>query len=764
MGDNDKVIPINRSTAAPAARVVLSAQKRKEVLKKINAIELKFIKLRLATLFNNIDEYFFDKTGRTVTSIDVKVVFEAMRELREKRDAVDVGLRNAITQQFITICKPTEAVEGKRFDEDSLSLVDNEHLEKSVTINNMVSSTRDKNHRELLLINIGMQTLFGVKELKEDANPLSPQFLCNSFLEASRPLVLDLQTSLVFFKHFERIVARDLSRLYKHVLELLINEQVVDSKLSQYFHRSPQQNKPASTQAQSDTEPKRSALQQAVADANQAAQDADYPDVNLYEAIKSIATTPINFRLPTAIIRQGIANLTGVFAEGELARHLSQQHLLQQQMLQQEQTASLQALGLVNIIPALVKAVLMQHRHEIAKPDEDTINLSSLFFDFVLKDKNQPERIRRLVSQLQLPILKLTLKDKQFFSHKDHPARRLINMIAKAGFGISGSSDADNERLYAKLEIIVEAITTHKEDMDRKLFATQAKALADFMARDEHRLKLIEKRFSESANGAARLEHNTRHVNSVVASRLNDITAFGLPVRRFIDNEFKQLLRQVLLRDGEQSVSWHSLLQLFNGFVALCTNVMSEQEDGAMEKEFQIAGSLIMKNLEQEAIQTTAREIIFASYKLFKAAVTMDREKTFDFLKESQPTAALTASRRFTIATGAAANSEVSEEYLAKAKALPIGQWMEICSHAGDIDGERCKLIARIDLVDRFVFIDAVGKKVAELGQREVALALQSATLRPLNNGPLVERALHCINTNLTQPHAVAKTVDQLIA
>jgi len=159
MGDNDKVIPINRSTAAPAARVVLSAQKRKEVLKKINAIELKFIKLRLATLFNNIDEYFFDKTGRTVTSIDVKVVFEAMRELREKRDAVDVGLRNAITQQFITICKPTEAVEGKRFDEDSLSLVDNEHLEKSVTINNMVSSTRDKNHRELLLINIGMQTL-----------------------------------------------------------------------------------------------------------------------------------------------------------------------------------------------------------------------------------------------------------------------------------------------------------------------------------------------------------------------------------------------------------------------------------------------------------------------------------------------------------------------------------------------------------------------------------------------------------------------------
>jgi hypothetical protein len=754
MGDNDKVIPINRSTPAPVAtRAVLTPQKRKDVLKKINAVELKFVKLRLATLFNNIDEYFFDKTGRTVTGIDVKVVFEAMRELREKRDAVDTGLRNAITQQFVTICKPVRE-DGKRFDENSLSLVDDEHLEKSVTINNMVSSTRDKNHRELVLINIGMQTLFGVKDLKEEANPLSPQFLCNSFLEASRILVLDLQTSLVFFKHFERIVARDLSRLYKHVLDMLIAEQVIDGKISQYYQRTTQRPAPAATATPAEAGLNRSTLQQAVAEANQAALDAEYPEVNLYEAIKSIATTPINFRLPTAIIRQGIANLTGVFAEGELARHLAQQ---------QEQTASLQALGLVNIIPALVKAVLMQHRHEIAKPDEDTINLSSLFFDFVLKDKNQPERIRRLVSQLQLPILKLTLKDKQFFSHKDHPARRLINMIAKAGFGISGSSDADNERLYTKLEGIVEAVTTHKEEMDRKLFATQAKALADFMARDEHRLKLIEKRFSESATGAAKLEHNTQHVNSVVASRLNDISAFGLPVRRFIDNDFKQLLRQVLLRDGEQSTSWHSLIQLFNGFISLCTNVMSEQEDGAMEKEFQIATSLIMKNLDQESIQTTAREVIFANYRLFKSAVKMDREKSLDVIKESQP-AALVASRRFVIETGAGASSEASEEYLVKAKALPIGQWMEICSNASDIDGERCKLIARIDLVDRFVFIDAVGKKVAELSQREVALALQCGTLRTLNNGPLVERALHCINTNLTQPEAVVKTVDQLIA
>lgn len=131
--------------------------------------------------------------------------------------------------------------------------------------------------------------------------------------------------------------------------------------------------------------------------------------------------------------------------------------------------------------------------------------------------------------------------------------------------------------------------------------------------------------------------------------------------------------------------------------------------------------------------------------------------------------------RRFTIETDIT-GKEVSEEYLAKAKTLPIGQWLEICTQPDDANahGERCKLIARIDLVDRFVFIDAVGKKVAELSQREVAHALQSSTLRLLNNGPLVERALHCISSNLTKTAnpetankgtaSTGKTVDQLIA
>lgn len=748
MREQDKVVPIKRNVPQRPAMPPLSTQKRKDMIKKINAITLKYVKLRLATLFNNIDEYFFDKTGRTVTGLDVKIVFEAMRELREKRDVVDESMRNAITQQFATLCSPATKVERPVFDENTLTLVDDAHLEKSVTIGNMANSVKEKSHRELLLLNIGLQSLIGHGEIRDDALPLSPQFLCNSFLEASKLIQMDLQTSLVLFKHFERIVARELPKLYRHVLDMMIEQQVVDSRFSQYFHRN-------TRSADDRPDDSKKPLNEAISRANAgSAAPADIPDVNLYDIIKDIATTPISFKLPVSIIKRGISNLSGSFNEGELVKHLAQE---------QEHTASLQAMGLVNIIPALVKAVLLQHRRDIAKPDEDTINLSSMFFDFVLKDKNQPERIRRLVSQLQIPVLKLTLTDKQFFSHKEHPARRLINMIAKAGFGISGSSDADNERLYAKLEAIVDAITSHKGDVDRKLFAAKAKELADFMARDEHRLKLIEKRFSESASGAAKLELNTQRVNELVASRLNDISAFGLPIRRFIDVELKQLMRQTLLRDGEQSVRWHSMIQLFNGFVSLCSNVMAETEDGALEKEFQIASSLILKNMEQEAVQSVAHEVIFANYALFKSAVMMDREKTLEAMRETSQPAALAGNRKFSIDIGNT-TTEVSDEFLARAKALPIGQWMEIRRSASATDGERCKLIAKIDLVDRFVFIDAVGKKVAELNQREVAGALQTKTLVLLNSAPLVERALHCISNNLTKPADQLKTVDQLIA
>ncbi len=70
-----------------------------------------------------------------------------------------------------------------------------------------------------------------------------------------------------------------------------------------------------------------------------------------------------------------------------------------------------------------------------------------MFFDIILDDRNLPIEIQALVSRLQLPILKVALKDRSFFTDRKHPARQLINEIARTSIGWESSSKDTQDAL-----------------------------------------------------------------------------------------------------------------------------------------------------------------------------------------------------------------------------------------------------------------------------------------------------------------------------
>jgi len=50
-----------------------------------------------------------------------------------------------------------------------------------------------------------------------------------------------------------------------------------------------------------------------------------------------------------------------------------------------------------------------------------------MLFDFILDDKNLVDSVKSLISRLQIPLIKIALQDKSFFSNKSHPARKFLN-------------------------------------------------------------------------------------------------------------------------------------------------------------------------------------------------------------------------------------------------------------------------------------------------------------------------------------------------
>lgn len=84
--------------------------------------------------------------------------------------------------------------------------------------------------------------------------------------------------------------------------------------------------------------------------------------------------------------------------------------------------------------PPLVN-VIRAHREALVEAsggtalDQMVIDIVAALFDQVLADPDVPPQMARQISRLQLPVLRVALRDQTFFHARKHPVRRLINRM-----------------------------------------------------------------------------------------------------------------------------------------------------------------------------------------------------------------------------------------------------------------------------------------------------------------------------------------------
>jgi hypothetical protein len=88
----------------------------------------------------------------------------------------------------------------------------------------------------------------------------------------------------------------------------------------------------------------------------------------------------------------------------------------------------------------------------------------------------------------------------------------------------------------------------------------------------------------------------------------------------------------------------------------------------------------------------------------------------------------------------------VAEEWLAKADGLRVGCWLELHRDGSQI---RCKLAAFIRAVDKYIFVNRSGAKVAEYRRNELAEMMAQGHIQILDDGLIFDRALESIIDNL---------------
>ncbi|MDE1166954.1 MAG: DUF1631 domain-containing protein [Pseudomonas sp.] len=730
MHNDGKVVPLNKAAADQANQTPLA--RLPVVLLQLRDKAAQQLKQGLQALFDNADDTLFEMADRAQNNVDQNTFFEAMRDLRLKRKSIERGFLEKFYEAFVAIgqydvAEPTVAVAVSY---DKLALVPNDELERTVALDAMVAKVFSRDGFALGQLTTRLNVLV-TKHLEDATNPLGPAMLCDYFLQAGRNLGVEIKVKLIILKLFEKYVLANTEQLYAEANQLLIATGVLPELKAAPARRASDhtRERPRSTPAN----PAQAAspqLDDSVAEVFSALQDL------LHQMRGSVAP-----RLESSVPVQPIST-------SDLMRLLShlQQYVPNSQAAQDDYDLRHQLEQLLTRV-----SVKSGKSRVVGVVDEDVINLIAMLFEFILDDRNLPDSLKALIGRLQIPMLKVAVLDKSFFSRGSHPARRLLNEIASAAMGWGNRDDYQRDSLYMRVEQIVQRLLNDFVD-DPALFS---ELLVDFLAfsNDERRrAELLEQRTRDAEEGRAKAELARLRVQHELNQRM---LGKVLPhvVVRLLEEAWSKVLLLLWLKHGDHSAEWQGGLDTMD---ELIWSVEPHEGSEARMRLLELVPGLLKalrEGLTSSAFDPFATSEFFSQLETLHVQACQRDLQHPAAVEEGSGTPSMVAVVE-EIILGEPGERPIAEARLPENDAglllvdtLRPGNWVEI--QEDDEHRLRCKLTAIIESTGKYIFVNRTGMKVLEKSRMGLAVEFRRGTLRVLDDALLFDRALDSVVSNL---------------
>ncbi|MDO7929043.1 DUF1631 domain-containing protein [Pseudomonas sp. KFB-139] len=745
MQNDENVVPLSKGipaqgTSTPLARLPV-------VLLQVRDKAAQQLKDALQALFDNADDTLFEMADRAISNTEQNTFFEAMRDLRLKRKSIERAFLDKFYESFLALgqYQITEPVLPAAVAFDKLSLVPNDELEKTVAVDSMVAKVMSRDGVALSQLTARLNELLP-QSITVDANPMGPAMLCNFFLQAKRSLGVEIKVKLIILKLFEKYILANTDHLYSEANQLLIATGILPEMKALPARRSSDRAAPRK-RASELSDP---ALAQA----------ADKLDKGVLEVFSALQELLLQVR----------GNLTPRHGPGSEVRPISSKDLLRLlSHLQQYVPASdaPEDFDLRNQLEQLLTRVSVKSGKSrgVGAGDEDVINLIAMLFEFILDDRNLPHSLRALIGRLQIPMLKVAVIDKSFFSRGSHPARRLLNEIATAALGWGGRDDYQRDSLYMRVDQIVQRLLNDFVD-DPAIFS---ELLADFLAftsDERRRSELLEQRTRDAEEGRTRAELARQQVQHELNQRLLGKT---LPeaVVRLLQQAWSKVLLLTCLKHGEGSSEWLAGLQAMDDLI---WSVELHEDPEARQRLLELVPGLLKslrEGLTSAAFDPFATSEFFSQLEVLHVQAFQHFSRLQDVQgEELQSSVALAEAEPaegpammvvmeeivLTAPDEPLSNESVlqlpnDDAGLQMVDKLRVGNWVEI--QEDEENKLRCKLTAIVEPTGRYVFVNRTGMKVLEKSRMGLAIELRRGTIRILDDALLFDRALESVISSL---------------
>jgi hypothetical protein len=577
------VIPLRASDGPDLSQ---HAQQFEHLLEECRDLTRERLSQSLAGMLLKAGDTLWELSNATQDRDTQKLYMEAKEKLLPQRDVMEERFRIRYLTEFDSRAGQTRKARSSFSDYTDtsleLGLVGEDDLNESLKVKEMAGKLRAYCEEELAALDQRVGVLLGDANLQADNNPFSPQAICDAFKHACRDIEPDIRIRTVLVKLFDDHVLDDIRSIYKAV-----NASLVQHSILPKIRYGPSRNQKGGQAAAAELlarvragatsagveNPSHdgeqdvfSVLQSLIAANAKAMGQAGSgvaPQVggpgSAPEGAVQIAGFPPILGLPGHADGAAQVLLQGAALLGSLTRIQHGDFSPAGGSLPLPPTAA--EAGTTNVLRELKETSVGTGMGQM---DVATLDIMAMLFDQILEDAKIPYGMKWLVGRLQIPMLKVAILDKTFFSTRTHPARQMLDTLGEIAVGLPADFDSSNP-LYKRLETIVEKLINGFEE-SLEIFDVLRQELQEVVAQEDQRVE------EQTRSAAKRMEQRERLGVAKVLARDEikaRLRAGPMPnaVLKFLAQQWIKVLLTTYAKRGKDGDAWRTALETMDQLI-----------------------------------------------------------------------------------------------------------------------------------------------------------------------------------------------------
>jgi hypothetical protein len=544
-----------RSPGTLSARADLPPRVR-SVLENLLEHSCNWFEPAIRRALDQVESVLFGLAERSGNSGEQQRHFESLREVKLARaDMAPRFLQHV--EASLAALRPANGAARAPADmqpqRSPLGLVDAAVLDEDLALQEIAGKAEVRNSLDLNALAQRLAVVAGTPTWAIDSMPLGPTQLAEAFRHALGSIDLDSAHRVLLYRQFDRAALLPIGMFYETANARLVGLRILPNLLPPSYRRNA-----AAQQSKPPADPE-AGTPNAVDEANEHA--TERADAELFGTLRDLlgerrrasgagAARPAEPQQPAS--REDLQSVLGAMQRGagtpSRATNYDAEHFRN------------------TLLVKLRRSSPQGRPLGLADEDADTIDLVGMLFDYITRDVRDGSAARALLTQLHVPVLRVALGDKTFFTRRDHPARELLNTIAETGARWMDASDADTDtELVDRMRMVVQHVGADF-DGDIGVFENLLGDLGEHMRVVARRAEVVERRHIDAAKGRDRLEIARNAARSAVTRLVQDHRP-APRVRALLEHAWVDALALSALRDGTAGTEFRRRLTVASNLV-----------------------------------------------------------------------------------------------------------------------------------------------------------------------------------------------------